>query len=459
MYAGDTIAAVATPPGAGGIGIVRVSGPLSATIATRVFVPSGAGARWESHRLHHGHVTTAEGRVLDEGLAVLMRGPRSYTGEDVLELHCHASPVLLRHVLSEVLRCGARLAEAGEFTRRAFLNGRLDLTQAEAVLDLVRARTSAGAALAAQQLGGRLSEHLAGLRAHLVGLKASLEVQIDFCEEDVDVSASRLLSTADLCLVTIQDLINSYERGTMLREGLRVAIIGKPNVGKSSLLNALLGEDRAIVTAVAGTTRDTIEETADFDGVPVVLSDTAGLREAARADAVERLGIERTHAQIAQAQLLLKVLDAAAPLDAEDRAVLQAGAGLPHVVALNKNDLPQIISDHDVRRLAAEGPILSVSATQRRGLPALRQAVIGRFFDDESPPTEAPVLTSVRHRDALQKVLHSLALARESIADGQPADLVAVDVQDAIDHLGEVTGQVTSEDVLDRIFSEFCLGK
>jgi tRNA modification GTPase len=459
MYAGDTIAAVATPPGAGGIGIIRVSGPLSAAIAVRVFVPSDAAAEWESHHLYHGRVVAAEGHVLDESLAVLMRGPRSYTGEDVLELHCHGSSVLLRRVLAEVLGRGARLAEPGEFTRRAFLNGRLDLTQAEAVLDLVRARTTASAALATQQLGGRLSAHLAQLRAHLLSLKALLEAQIDFAEEDVDIPASRLLYTTDNCIVTIQDLVNTFERGTMLRDGVRVAIIGKPNVGKSSLLNALLGEDRAIVTAVAGTTRDTIEESADFDGVPVVLSDTAGLRETTGADAVERLGIERATAKIGQAQLLLKVLDSAAPLEKEDLAVLNTAVGVPHVVVLNKIDLPQMISDRDVLRLAVRGPILNVSATERQGLPALRQAVIGQFFNGDGVAADTPVLTSVRHRDALQKALGSLTLARQSIANGRPADLVAVDVQDAIDHIGAVTGDVTTEDVLDRIFSEFCIGK
>jgi tRNA modification GTPase len=459
MYAGDTIAAVATPPGAGGIGIIRVSGPLSAAIAVRVFVRSGAAAEWESHHLYHGRVVAAEGQVLDESLAVLMRGPRSYTGEDVLELHCHGSPVLLLRVLNEVLGCGARLAEPGEFTRRAFLNGRLDLTQAEAVLDLVRARTTAGAALATEQLGGRLSAHLARLRAHLLSLKALLEVQIDFPEEDVDVPAAQVLSTIDACLVTILDLVNTFERGTMLRDGLRVAIIGKPNVGKSSLLNALLGQDRAIVTAVAGTTRDTIEETADFDGVPVLLSDTAGLREAAAADAVERLGIERAAAKIGQAQLLLKVLDVAAPLDKEDLVVLNAAAGVPHVVVLNKIDLPQVISDRDVLRLAVRGPILNVSATERLGLAALRQAVIGQFFNGDGVADDTPVLASVRHRDVLQKALGSLTLARQSTADGRPADLVAVDVQDAIDHIGAITGEVTTEDVLDRIFREFCIGK
>jgi tRNA modification GTPase len=459
MYADDTIAAVATAPGAGGIGIIRVSGPLTATIAARVFAPSAAPASWESHHLYHGHVIDAQRQVLDEGLAVLMRRPRSYTGEDVLELHCHGSPVLLRQVLSEVLRCGARLAEPGEFTRRAFLNDRLDLTQAEAVLDLVHARTAAGAALAARQLGGRLSEHLAELRTHLVGLKALLEVQIDFSDEDVDVSASQLLSTTDMCLATIQDLINTFERGTILRDGLRVAIIGKPNVGKSSLLNALLGEDRAIVTAVAGTTRDTIDETADFDGVPVVLSDTAGIRDTERASTVERLGIERTATRIAQAQVLLKVLDAAAPLEAEDFAVLNTAAGIPQVVVLNKIDLPRAISEQDVPRPAAGAPIVSVSATKRQGLTGLRRAVLSQVFNGDDSAADTPVLTSIRHCDALEKARHSLALARESLTDGRSADLVAVDVQDAIDHIGAITGLVTTEDVLDRIFSKFCIGK
>ena len=458
MYAGDTIAAVATATGAGGIGIIRVSGPLSTAIAARVFAPSATAAKWESHRLYHGQLRAADGHVLDEGLAVVMRGPRSYTGEDVLELHCHGSPVLLRRALSEVLRCGARLAEPGEFTRRAFLNGRLDLAQAEAVLDLVRARTAAGAALAAQQLGGRLSEHLAGLRAYLTDLKALIEVQIDFSEEEVDISASQLLSTIDKCLVTIQDLINTFERGAILRDGLRAAIVGKPNVGKSSLLNALLGEDRAIVTAVAGTTRDTIDETADFDGVPVVLSDTAGLRDPERADALERLGIERTAAKIAQAQVLLKVLDAAAPLDEEDFAMLKAAAATPQVVVLNKIDLPQVVSEQEVRRLA-DGPIVSVSATKRRGLAGLRRAVVGQWFNGDGPTAQAPVLASVRHRDALEKARHALALARAAICRGHPPELVAVDVQDAIDHIGTITGKVTSEDVLDQIFSEFCIGK
>ncbi|MFI5394848.1 MAG: tRNA uridine-5-carboxymethylaminomethyl(34) synthesis GTPase MnmE [Candidatus Binatia bacterium] len=459
MYADDTIAAVATPPGPGGVGIIRVSGPLSSAIAGRVFSTARESSGWTSHHLYHGHVLDADGGVLDEGLAVLMRRPRSYTGEDVLELHCHGAPVLLQRILAYVLRCGARLAEPGEFTKRAFLNGRIDLMQAEAVLDLVRARTTAGAAIAAEQLDGRLSAHLGGLRSQLVVLKALLETQIDFCEEDIMVCAEQLLSAADHCIVTIQDLINTFSHGKWLREGLRVAIIGKPNVGKSSLLNALLGEERAIVTPIAGTTRDSIVETVDFEGVPVVLTDTAGLREPAQVGAVERLGIARTTAKIAASEVLLAVFDASAPLDREDDAVLKAAAGSPHIIVLNKTDLPRGISEDELRRGSAGGPMVAVSAKERLGLGALRRAVVAQVGGGNGSDPSGPVLTNIRHRDALEKARNSLLLARESISEARPADLIAVDVQDAIDHIGEVTGGITSEEVLDQIFSKFCIGK
>lgn len=459
MYADDTIAAVATPPGPGGIGIVRVSGSLSAVIAGRLFAPSLQPASWVSHHLYHGHIVNADGNVLDEGLAVLMRRPRSYTGEDVLELHCHGSPVLLRHVLGQALRCGARLAEPGEFTKRAFLNGRIDLAQAEAVLDVVRARTTAAAARAAQQLTGRLSDHLGTIRTQLVGLKALLETQIDFAEEDIDVSTERMISTAHACIVTIQNLIATSAHGMLLRDGLRVAIIGKPNVGKSSLLNALLGVDRAIVTPIAGTTRDSIEEAADFDGVPVILTDTAGLRAAGQAGAVERLGIERTTAKMATSDVLLPVLDASAALDTEDHAMLAATAGVPQVIVLNKSDLPKGLSDAELETRAGNCLVVAVSAKERSGLEALRRAVVAQVRPGNGFDTSGPMLTNLRHRNALEKARESLCLARESMQRSQPADLIAVDVQDAIDYMGEVTGGMTSEDVLDRIFSEFCIGK
>ncbi len=458
MYADDTIAAVATPAGPGGIGIVRVSGSLSAAIAARVFAAARPVVSWQSHHLYQGRIVGEGGETLDAGLAVLMRGPSSYTGEDVLELHCHGSPLLLRAVLAQIMRCGARLADPGEFTRRAFLNGRLDLVQAEAVRDLIEARTLAGVKLAARQLGSELSLCLDALREQLVGLKALLEVQIDFSDEEVNVTPQQLLMSVDTCSATIRDLVATFAHGIMLKEGVRVAIVGKPNVGKSSLLNALLGEERAIVTPLPGTTRDTIDAAADFGGLPVVLTDTAGLRECGRADAVERLGMERTSMKMAESQALLVVLDASCPLDNFDRAVMKAAEEIPHVLVLNKIDLPPCM-DESAAGVANGAEVVRVSARARTGLSTLRQALVKLVDNGDGHDHRAPALTNLRHRDALQKALHSLDLARASVGAGQPPDLVAVDVQDAIDHIASITGAISNEDVLDKVFSQFCIGK
>jgi tRNA modification GTPase len=457
MYADDTIAAIATPLGHGGVGIVRLSGARCSAIADAVFVGRRPARQWRTHHFYRGRVVDAAGAAIDDALAVLMRAPRSYTGEDVVELHCHGSPVTLRRVLARVLSGGARAAEPGEFTKRAFLNGRLDLAQAEAVIDLVRARTGSAAQLAVQQLSGDLSAHLGDLRAQLIGLKALLEAQIDFSEEDFEVAPAELLATLDGCRTNVEILVETYRCGKIMRDGVRVAIIGKPNVGKSSLLNALLGEARAIVTPIAGTTRDTIEEVADFDGIPVVLTDTAGLRQMEHADPVERMGMERTTGKIAEAHLVLPVLDASAAFDAEDEAVLEAARGLPQVLVLNKIDLAVPVLD--IEALANGTLAVRVSATQRIGLTELRHAVVAAVTGGLAMESHGPVLTNVRHHAALTQAAESLRLARESICERRPADLVAVDVQDAIDHIGAVTGVVTSEDVLDRIFSEFCIGK
>jgi tRNA modification GTPase len=458
MYPDDTIAAIATPLGPGGVGIVRVSGLLAPRIAAAVFQRSYTPEVWASHHLYHGRVVDAGGALVDEGLAVLMHAPRSFTGEDVLELHCHGSPVGLRRVLACVLGSGARLAEPGEFTRRAFLNGRIDLTQAEAVSAMVSARTAGAAALAAEQLSGRLSDYVVELRGRVIRLKALIEAQIDFSEEDFDVDTTELLATTDECTAPLDTLLETYRRGKIMRDGARVAIIGKPNVGKSSLLNALLGEERAIVTAVAGTTRDAIDEAVDLDGLPVVLSDTAGLRDAEEADAIERIGMQRTTSRIAGAQVLLTVLDASQPLDGQDRRVLQAHAAAAQIVVLNKVDLPQATAPADVRRLSNGHPIVAVSARNHSGLAELRRLIVAQVTDG-AVVANAPVLSHLRHVDTLTKARDSLRLARESITARRPPDLVAVDVQDAIDHIGAVTGAITSEDVLDRIFSEFCVGK
>jgi tRNA modification GTPase len=457
MYVNDTIAAIATPLGPGGVGIVRLSGPLCAAIADALVIARRPASRWTSHHMYRGRLHDADGAVLDDALAVLMRAPRSYTGEDVLELHCHGSPAVLRQVLARVLACGARPAQPGEFTKRAFLNGRLDLAQAEAVIDLVRARNPGAAQLAAQQLGGRLSAELDALRTRLIRVKALLEAQIDFADEDIEVAPDEMFGNIDWCISLISSIMDTYNHGKLFRDGLRVAIVGKPNVGKSSLLNALLGEDRAIVTPIAGTTRDAIEESADFDGVAVVLTDTAGLRQMEAADPVERMGMQRTSQTIADSQLVLAVLDASVPLESEDVAVLDTARELPRVLVLNKIDLGRPV--FDAAALAHDSPVVEVSATQRAGLAELRRAVVTAVSGGATIEPDVPVLVNVRHHAALTQALQSLRLARESISAGQLADLVAVDVQDAIDHVGTITGIVTSEDVLDRIFSEFCIGK
>ena len=457
MYADETIAAIATPPGSGGVAIVRISGRNCIAIADAVFAGHDPAEQWTSHRLYRGRMLDSGGAVVDEGLAVIMRAPHSYTGEDVLELHCHGSPAVVRQVLARALSCGARAAQPGEFTKRAFLNGRLDLAQAEAVIELVSARTTSAAQLAARQLSGYLSAHLDDLRTRLIHVKALLEAQIDFSDEDFEVTPAELLNAVDICSSCVDHVISTYRHGKLIRDGIRVAIIGKPNVGKSSLLNALLGEERAIVTPIAGTTRDAIEEAADFDGIPVVLTDTAGLRQMEHADPVERMGMQRTSGAIAEAQLVLPVFDASAPLDAEDRAVLDAARGLPAVLVLNKVDLGTPV--FDVAAFSDGMPVVQVSAKQRIGLAELRRAVVSTATHGLTMEHTGPVLTNVRHYAALSHAAESLRLARQSIGEGRPADLVAVDVQDAIDHVGAITGVVTGDDVLDRIFSEFCIGK
>jgi len=459
MYADDTIAAITTPPGQGGVGIVRISGPLCADIAARLFVGRAAVAHWVSHALHLGHVRDAGNRTVDRALAVIMRAPQSYTGEDVLEFHCHGSPVVMRRVLTAVLQRGARLAEPGEFTKRAVLNGRLDLVQAEAVIDIVRARTDEAADLALAQLSGVLSNHLEDARTELVRLKALLEAQIDFADEDIAIDQEEIQLILKSLSHKIHRLIASYHQGKLRRDGAVVPIVGKPNVGKSSLLNALLGEDRAIVTPVPGTTRDTIEESITIDGVPVLLTDTAGLRACADNDPVERLGMERTAAKIAGAHLVLFVVDVSQPLHAEDRFVAGSIHGKPTIVVANKSDLAEALPATDLAALAGGHPVLHVSAIAGSGLGALRETMAQMLGAAERTDPDSPVVSSARHHAALLLAADRLGMAHAAICDRLPPELVAVDVQEAIDQIGGITGVVTNEDVLDRIFAEFCVGK
>ncbi|MBI4515149.1 MAG: tRNA uridine-5-carboxymethylaminomethyl(34) synthesis GTPase MnmE [Deltaproteobacteria bacterium] len=473
MYASDTIAAVATPPGAGGIGIVRLSGPHVGEIAARMFRAQAQPATWASHRLYRGSVIDAQGRTLDEGLAVIMRAPHSYTGEDVLELHCHGSPAGLRRVIMAVLAHGARLAEPGEFTRRAFLNGRLDLAQAEAIVELIAARSEEGAAIGADHLAGRLSHALNEIRQGLLDIRARIEVQIDFSDEDVRVDQGELTADIERAHTQVVALRDSYRHGKLVRQGLRVVITGKPNAGKSSLLNALLRAERAIVTSIPGTTRDVIEEAADFHGIPVLLSDTAGIRQPG--DSVEQLGVSRARAKLAEAEVVLAVFDRTRPLDRDDAEVAALARGLlfpgsekrepPRqllrqvVAVLNKSDLPAVIGEGELCDQLGLKPAVNVSAVTGAGLDALRAAVVTAVEQQSEVPANQPIVTLTRHHDALAKAGTALQLALDGVRQCQPLELVAVDIQRAADQLAEITGSLTSEDVLDRIFAQFCIGK
>jgi tRNA modification GTPase len=445
MYAlGDTIAAIATAPGEAGIAVVRLSGPATAEILARVFRRPGR-RRLIARQLSYGHlVDPASGEVVDEIMAVRLPGPRTYTRETMGELHCHGGAVAPSRALAACLAAGARPAEPGELTLRAFVNGRLDLARAEAVLDLVKARTDAQMRLALRGLGGQLSAEVRALRARALDLLAHLTAAIDF--PDDEVPAASVEPGLDALLAELSALRSRAHEGVVLRQGARVAIVGRPNVGKSSLLNALVGSARAIVTAVPGTTRDTVEETASLDGFPLTLVDTAGLRAAD--DEVERLGVERARAAAADADALLVVLDRSQPLTADDRAVLALADGRPAVVALNKADLPAALEPPPGR------PALPISATAGDGLPALRAALLaalgaGRVSADGLLPANA------RHEAALAAAAEALTAASQAHhADASAAALAA-----AVDHLGSITGESASDDLLETIFSRFCIGK
>jgi tRNA modification GTPase len=443
----DTIVAIATPLGEGAIGVVRLSGAESAAIARRIF-----SGRLSDHRLTYGAVVDPESNdQVDEAMAVLMKAPRTYTREDVVEIHGHGGLASLRGILALCLRYGARQAEPGEFTLRAFLNGRLDLTQAEAVLDIIQAKTDASLRLAMSGLKGRLSDELRSVRTDLIEVLAHLVARIDFPDDDVPpVDVQPRLRAVESAL---HRLVAAADAGMIYRQGVRIAIVGQPNVGKSSLLNRLLGEDRAIVTDIPGTTRDTLEETISLRGVPVVLTDTAGLNSAT-ADAVELLGIERSRTAIGRSDAILVVLDGSRPVGDEERRLLGELPQGTTLVAVNKSDLPA--------RAVLAGcnlPIVRVAARTGQGLAELQDAMFrlitsGKVFQDDSA-----IITNTRQKEALVRAARCTSEAIASCVSGATEDLIAIDVTAAIDALGEITGETVTEDLLDTIFSRFCIGK
>lgn len=460
MFQEDTISAVATAVGEGGIGIIRLSGSKALEVAAALFKPLDGRMLDElpSHQLVYGNVVDYDaGLNVDEAMLVVMRAPRSYTKEDVVEIQCHGGPVILRRILELTLKAGARLAEPGEFTKRAFLNGRLDLTQAEAVMDLIRAKSDASLRLALGQLKGSLTQKIRMMRETILAMIAQLEATIDFPEEDIEELATKEVRIAIVALQKqIDQLLAGRRTGRILREGLETVIIGKPNVGKSSLLNALLGEQRAIVTDIPGTTRDVIEENLSIGGIPLKIVDTAGIRETD--DLVERIGVEKARALVDQADLILLLLDLSSPVNTDDREVLSLLDGKEAVVLLNKSDLPPLWREEELKELSGK-KVIRVSAAEGAGLDELEAEIVRLVYDGEVSPKENAFLQNVRQGELLEKARRLSEEALQTIEAELPPDFIVVDLRSVWEVLGEISGDTVGEDIIDQIFSKFCIGK
>lgn len=468
----ETIAAVATAPGRGALGIVRVSGPEALAVAGRVFRGEGGDpAGFESHTVHFGRVVSA-GDLVDTVLLTVMRAPHSYTGEDTVELSCHGGRIVLQRVLGAVISAGARPADAGEFTLRAFLNGKMDLAQAEAVQELIAAESALGARAAAEQLEGRLSSAVNALRDELTAIVAQIEAAIDFPDEDIEpADRSALLERLGAVRDRTNALIDTFEDGRHVRDGVDVVIAGKPNVGKSSLMNALLDTERAIVTPEPGTTRDVLRESLVLQGVALVVVDTAGIRAPDDAPAsgepsqAEAEGVRRSHAALERADVVLLVFDGPTGLDGADFELVERlrnrkDAGpRPFISVINKTDLPVHAAFEPLDERLAGGTIVRTSALKRTGLDELKRAVIDAAWPSGLPSSDAALVTQVRHRDALERAARATAETIAGLEEGRGLELTAVDAREALDALGEIVGAVTTEEILERIFSTFCVGK
>ncbi len=460
MYLEDTIAAIATPPGEGGIGIVRISGDKALNIAKDIFVFSGRKMQdFKDRYFHYGKVVDEDGRIIDEVLLVYMKAPRSYTTEDVVEIHCHGGIIPITNILKAVINKGARLAEPGEFTKRAFLNGRIDLVQAEAIMDLICAKTERLAKASLRQMEGGLSGHIREMRQRLIDLMARIEVTIDYPEEDIDeMTTQSIREEIEKISHRINHLSQTAEQGKLIRQGINAVIIGKTNVGKSSLLNALVREDRAIVTDIPGTTRDVIEEFINIKGVAVRIVDTAGIRETL--DQVEKMGIERSRQNIERADLIITVLDASKELEQEDREILNYLSGRKALVVLNKIDKPSVLNKESLKEeFGIEVPIVETSLTLGKGIDKVEDIMYKMFFRGEVGISDDVMITNIRHQEALNIAYNHLLDVLEGMDQQMPLDIVSIDLRSAVDSLGSITGETVTEDLIDKIFSEFCLGK
>lgn len=463
MDSQDTIAAIATPVGTAGIGVIRISGPQALAAASTVFIsPRGSAQDFPTHTVHHGILVDASSRErIDDVVLTVFLAPRSYTGEDVAEISCHGGIAVLRSALDAVLRAGARLAEPGEFTRRAFLNGRIDLAQAEAVNDLIRARTDDSRRAAIRQLDGRLSEAVRDASESLLGVIAAIEAAIDFPDDVEEPDADWMAGEIGAVKAGVDEMIASFGSGRIYREGLRLVIAGRVNVGKSSLLNALLRSSRAIVTPIPGTTRDVIEESLEIHGIPVVAVDTAGIRSTE--DPVERIGVELSEQSVRDADLILLVIDISEGITQADTELLDRVGDKPVVVVLNKCDLlPEeargLETKEYARRLGRSLPAVQTSVSSGQGIEELETTISG-LVASRGLGAEGVLVTNARHLESLRSASESLSQALATIASHEAIDLISLDLVAARNALGLITGETASEDLLDRIFSEFCIGK
>lgn len=453
----DTIAAISTPRGEGGIGIVRISGSNALDILEKIFKPKSGKTVKEirNYSISYGHLFDGE-NLVDEVLVSIMKAPNTYTREDIVEINCHGGFVITEKVLETVLKNGARIAEIGEFTRRAFLNGRIDLTQAEAVIDIIHGKTEKSVSLSLNQLRGDLKEQIEHLKKLVLDVAAHINVVLDYPEEGIDDPLpENLVGNLKEVMETTDKLIRSYDKGKMIKEGIKTAIVGKPNVGKSSILNSVLKEERAIVTHVAGTTRDVIEEVVNLKGIPLVLVDTAGIRKTD--DLVENIGVEKSKKLIESADLILFVVDGSRPLDEEDMRIHEAIKADKVIGILNKIDIKE---DIDLSSLTKINKWLEISAIKNQGIDEMEEEIYHHIIDENIEDSSQKVtITNIRHKSALEKTKQSIENIFETIENGLPMDLMAVDIKGALDALSEVTGEISSEDLLDHIFSNFCVGK
>ena len=457
----DTIAAISTAPGEGAIGIVRISGDLAISIASSIYqCGTKQLEEQKTHTIHYGHIVDPKsGEVYDEVMVSVLRAPKTFTREDIVEINCHGGIVAINRVLQLVLRMGARLAEPGEFTKRAFLNGRIDLSQAEAVMDLIRAKTDKSMQLAMRQLDGQLSHLIQNLRQEILNTLAQVEVNIDYPEyDDVEEMTLQLLrEKTQQVLQGIRGLLNTASQGKILRDGLKTAIVGRPNVGKSSLLNVLLREEKAIVTDIAGTTRDTIEEYVNVRGVPLQLIDTAGIRETD--DIVEKIGVERSRKALKEADFVLLLLNQSETLQEEDIRLLETTKGMKRIILFNKTDLPSKLSKEDIAPYAQVEEIVTTSMLNKEGIDQLEEKIAGYFFQGQMNERDATYLSNTRHIALLEKAEQALVEVQNGIEMEMPVDLIQIDFTRAWDLLGEITGDSVQDELLTQLFSQFCLGK